>query len=307
MKDEYRLCQWRIRLDRETTPLRFPLANFSKMGGGEDVIGAFYQLIKNIAGQGPAHSGMRIYYHPTCASSYRVLGELSRRSLLDRVELVRVSHVAPTRALAEEIWSVPWLTDDGGPLATDPIEPEEAASIVELGRARLPEEPVRAFMSAVLASLYASALTYVHGSLRAVASRRFAEAALRSRLGGPDAGELIGTILREDPALVEDYRGKLMRTLSYGVVRTLWWAGGGVRPEEPPSEREVGLWLLSSASLGRVGLPDAPHTVASRARELAEAVRSDFERLARKVDEEQSAIMHDSEYWALVRRTRAEV
>ncbi|MGC8556367.1 MAG: hypothetical protein ACP5NG_05135, partial [Conexivisphaera sp.] len=123
---------------------------------------------------------------------------------------------------------------------------------------------------------------------------------LRSRLGGPDPGPVLASVARDERALLEAYRGKVLRVLSYGLLRALWWANGGEPPGEPPGEREVALWLLSTASIGRAGLPDRPQLAARRSRDLAEAVRGDFDRLAKRVDEEQRAIMEDAEYWEIL-------
>ncbi len=243
---------------------------------------------------------MRLYYHPTCASSYRVIKELHARGLLPRVELVKVSRVAEAGVMGEEVWSVPWISDGGLPLATDPLDPEEAAEIVGSRRARIPDDAAKAFMSAVLGSLYASSLVYVHWSLRPAMSPRFVQAALRSWLGGPDPASSVQSILREEDALLAEYRGKVLRVLSYGIARTLWWSNGGRPPDEPPDEREVAMWLLSTASIGRAGLPDRPQLLGPAARELAEALRADFDRVVRRVDEEQSTIAGDEGYWRLL-------
>ncbi|MGC9177915.1 MAG: hypothetical protein ACP5G6_05810 [Conexivisphaera sp.] len=245
---------------------------------------------------------MRIYYHPTCASSHRVIRELHARGLLPRVELVKVSHVATAGVMDDEIWSVPWIAEDGRPLATDPLDPDEAAGIVEHHRARVPDDASKAFMYAVLGSLYASSLVYVHGSLRPVMSPRFVQAALRSWLGGPDPTSGVESILREEGALLSEYRGKIIRVLSYGMARMLWWSSGGESPDELPGELQVATWLLSTASIGRAGLPDRPQSLRPAVRELTEAIRGDFDRLIRRVGEEQSSIMGDEEYWRLLQQ-----
>ncbi len=248
---------------------------------------------------------MRVYFHPTCASSHKVIKELQRRGLLSSVELVNVSNVAAAGVFAEEIWSVPWIVEDGRPLATDPLDPEEAAEIVERRRARIPDDAVKGFMRAVLSSLYASSLVYVHGSLRPVMSRKFLQAALRSWLGGPDPNSTAELLMRDEGSLLSEYRPKIIRTLSYGMARVLWWSNGGAPPKEPPNEVQVAAWLLSTSSIGRAGLPDRPHTLADAARELAEAIKGDFDHLMRKVGDEQSAILGDVDYWRALEALRA--
>lgn len=240
-----------------------------------------------------------IYYHPTCASSHRVIRELSGRNLLPKVRLISVSRAIPD-VLGGEIWSVPWIVENGVPLATDPIDPEEAAGIVENGRAKIPDDGVKAFMSAVLSSLYATSLVYVHDSLRPVMSTRFAAAALRSALGGPDPRPVMESAARDERAILEKYRGKLVRVLSYGLMRIMWWSRGGSAPPDPPDEHYTALWLLSTVSLGRAGLPERPQRVLDVARELADAMKGDFDRLTERIGYEQSEIMGDMEYWGLL-------
>ena len=246
---------------------------------------------------------VRIYIHPTCMTSYRLVKRLHEDGLLDRVELVDTSMVAPSGVFEKGVWSVPWMEVDGKPAATDPVDPEEAVGIILEGWGQIPSNPAERFMETILHSMYASSLVYIHGSLRPVLSPSLASAALRTPLGGPDPHEALKAVAAREAELLERWMDRVMRVLGIGYVRTLWWAAGGGHGElEPPSQTQVAVWLLSTAGMGRVGLPWRPYLDSGRIRRLAGFIEKGFKGLLGRVAREQEAIMGDEEYWEILRR-----
>lgn len=246
---------------------------------------------------------VRIHIHPTCMTSYRLVKKLYEENLLGKVKLVDTSLVAPSRVLESGVWSVPWVSVDGAPAATDPVDPEEVVGIVVEGRAHLPNDPAERFMETVLHSMYASSLVYMHGSLKPVYSHSLASAAARSPLGGPEPGAVLRAVAERGEELLDKWIDAFMRVLGIGYVRTLWWAAGGGPGElEPPSQTQVAVWLLSAASMGRVGLPWKPYLDSGKVRRLATFIEKGFKGLLNRVAREQETIMGDEEYWEILER-----
>jgi len=95
----------------------------------------------------------RLYFHQSCATSREVILGLSRRGLLERVELMPLD--GGIESLRAGVWSVPWLVIDGRPVATDPVTADEVAEIINGGKVDV-GDPLDAFMNAVLHSSLAS-------------------------------------------------------------------------------------------------------------------------------------------------------
>jgi len=245
----------------------------------------------------------RLYFHQSCATSREVILGLSRRGLLERVELIPLD--GGIESLRAGVWSVPWLVIDGMPVATDPVTADEVAEIINGGKVDV-GDPLDAFMNAVLHSSLATALTLLHGSVAAVADPSLASAAARSPLTGVDPEALAARVRAEGDRLFLEWRDKLRRAATVSYVRELYWASGGAITAEElaahATQASVGAWLIAKGSLGRAALPPRPKGVA---REDAEWIASFVRRAARglleKVREEQESIYSDSEYLGLLR------
>ncbi len=241
---------------------------------------------------------LEIHFHPTCASSYRLVKHLHGAGILGRVRLLDVSLPGPSGAMYG-VWSVPWIVMKGRPVATDPIKPEEVEEFVLTGRMRPPRHTIGAFVRTLIHSMFASALVYLHRSLEPVMDPSFISAAVRTPAGGPDPGGVIDTLRRKEEEVLDRWMGDVAYTLAVGYVRTAYWASGRVRGE--PAKEEVASWLLSTASIGRVGLPWRPGIVSDRVGKLVDLIREGKEELQEKVKREQETILRDDEYWEILR------
>ena len=193
-----------------------------------------------------------VYFHPTCASSRKLIKGLVERGYSGRVRFVDLTK--PVKL----VWSVPWVEFKGKPTATDPVSVEEVVEILE-GRARPPKHVLSAFVRTLIHSMYASSLAYLHRSLEPVMDPEFLSAATRHPLGGAPPEEVKRVVLSREEEVLKRYEGDLEYTLAVGYVRYLYWSGG-----REPEERELALWLLTHASFGRVGLPWDPSEVRER-------------------------------------------
>ena len=246
---------------------------------------------------------VRMLIHPTCAASYEAVKRLHEEGLLDRVELA--STAAPGEAMRLAAWSVPWVLVDGEPAATDPVDPVEVVEIATGTWARRVEDPVAAFMSAVLHSAYAAAVAYLHGSLGPVLDPALASAAARSPLSGIDPGSVLEAVQGEAGRLYTEWEDRLMRALGISYAREAWWASGGSLDRDGlralATPEAVGAWLVAKASIGRTGLPANPVPRREAVERLATFIGRGAAGLVSRIRREQERILGDKEYWALLR------
>ena len=239
---------------------------------------------------------IRIYYHETCYSSFRLLTALEMENLLDRVELVRAG--SPSVYSDGLLWSVPWITLDGKPVATDPVSIDDVKAI--LGMGSLVEKPyIQAFTEAILHSSYATSLSLLHGSLKPVIEEKFVSAALRAPIRGIDLSQAMEQLERSSEKLFGEIYDSMVKSAGIAFLRTLWWAHKGNLSDFPPDNIEVlvGFWLLSTASIGRVGLPRDPRKPkVEAAKRIAEFVESSWGRLVSRIESEQRLIL-ESDLW----------
>ena len=243
-----------------------------------------------------------IYFHPSCATSYEVIRGLKAAGALEKVRLVRT--VSPSAALAARVWSVPWVTIDGAPVATDPTSADEVLAILRGERVDVGDAE-EAFMTAVLHSSFASAVALLHGDVKPVVDEEFVSAALRAPLSGADVKKAAEAIRSKSSRLFEEWRDKIRRALAVSFVREAYWASGGaITPEGLEglaSPLSVGLWVIGKASIGRSALPAVPSRPPTEDFEaIASFVRRSARGLLLKVAEEQRAIYSDAEYLKLV-------
>lgn len=245
---------------------------------------------------------LKLFFHPSCSASRKLIRSLHRKGLIERIELIDVSNISASGAMRYEVWSVPWLVYRGRAAAMDPIKDEEIVSIVERGEAEVPRHLETAFARAVLHSSYASALVYLHGSIEPVCSEALASAAVRHPFGGPEPEEVIKRV-REAEGLLEKLLNDVMITLSMAYLRTLYWTRG-LSEASPPSEGELARWLIAFSSIGRAGLPPKPFPDNERMGKLANYIRENFSSILDKVAGEQEEIMEDEEYWRILSSIR---
>ena len=247
---------------------------------------------------------VRVYVHPTCYSSYRLVKGLAEQRLLDRVELVDTSR-HPLHALSEGVWSVPWVTVDGVPVATDPVTVEEVAAIIRGEGLEVSVDPVEAFMEAVLHSAYATAVALVYGSVKPVVEEGFVSAALRAPLRGLNPSKLAAELAARLEEVPGQWLDKLVRAAGVSLVRELWWGSQGaltLSELRSITPRTVAAWLLAKASVGRVGLPPNPleENIAKIASRIASFVQRGAVGLVNKVRKEWEEIVSDKDYQKLL-------
>ncbi|MGC9209936.1 MAG: hypothetical protein ACP5FT_01520 [Acidilobus sp.] len=246
---------------------------------------------------------VEIYFHPSCATSHEVIVGLRRAGLLSSVRLISLERGADAISLG--VWSVPWIVIDGRPSITDPTTSDEVISVLRGGRPSV-DDPVEAFMTAVLHSSFATAVTILHASVSGVADVNFASAAVRAPLTGLDPYQVVNLVSGQGKRLFAEWRDRLRRAAAVSFVRELYWASNGeITPEEvagAASPAAVGAWLIAKGSVGRVALPASPKGSAKEDAEwISGFVRKAARGLLEKVKEEQEGVYGDQYYLEALR------
>ncbi|MEM4656624.1 MAG: hypothetical protein QXD80_06745 [Acidilobaceae archaeon] len=243
---------------------------------------------------------VRVYIHTSCYSSYSVVKYLNSKGLLGKVRLVNV--VNPLVAIYDNVISVPWVTVDGEPVATDPVSGGEIEGIIRGDYRASIGDPVKAFLDAVLSSSYASSIALLHGSLRPLILGFFVKAAIRYPYSGLDVGSVLDSLREEASSLYESLEFSLAKVVSVAYIRELYWASKRSIAVDSIKSRidevSLTLWLLAKASIGRAGIPVDP--VAGINRDgvalTVSILEASWEKILDRVKREQEAIYSDREY-----------
>ncbi|MET1101834.1 MAG: hypothetical protein ABWW69_05090 [Pyrodictiaceae archaeon] len=245
---------------------------------------------------------IRIYIHPLSIACYNIVKTLEAESLLDRVVIVNTSVVGASGIIRHGVWSVPWITVDGKPLATEPIPVDEVIDIIVYGRAHEVHDPVEAFINTIVASTLASAIAFLHGSLYPVLDKALAMAAVREPLTGIDTDKLLEEVRSREREIYSDAEEKLVRSLAIAFMSDIWWIVRGKCSEIEGLVRDevVALWLIAKASIGRLGLPPRPSISMERIGMLRAFIEDNLKGLCNRVVKDYETILSDEEYWRLL-------
>jgi predicted thioredoxin/glutaredoxin len=247
-------------------------------------------------------STIKLYFHPTCATSHELIINLYKKGYLNKIEIYNL--IKPLEK--SFIWSVPWLVEDNEPIGTDPISDDEVINIIENKNVYI-ENPEESFMMSILHSSYASSIAILHKDLSFLINDSLIKASIRYGFSGVDISNLKAAISKNKDRLFEEYRDKIRRALSVSFVRELYWSKSGkinsddiIKFSDPTV---VGLWLLSKGSIGRIGLPKKPFVFDDiDVKEISEFVAKRGKGLLEKIKEEQENIYNDKLYWEIIEK-----
>ncbi len=247
------------------------------------------------------NSNVEIYFHPTCATSHEIIIDLYKKDYLDKVKLHNV--LSPLQN--NFIWSVPWVIVNNEPVGTDPITSDEIINIIENKEIDI-DDTLDSFMMSILHSSYASSISILHKDINPMINDSFIKASIRYGFSNIKLDEIKKDIIKNKENLFEKYRDKIRRALSVSFVRELYWSKSGkIDHNELLSYTNpvvVGLWLLSKASIGRIGLTPKPYIYGDiDVKEISEFVSKRGKGLLEKIKEEQEAIYNDEKYWEIIK------
>ncbi|MEB3779501.1 MAG: hypothetical protein GSR85_04640 [Desulfurococcales archaeon] len=251
-----------------------------------------------------AGSEFIMYIHPTCATSYSIIKYLYEKDLAGRLRIVNTSNTLNIPGF--KIWSVPWITYKGKPIATDPVDGEEVEVLINGGNIEV-KDPIEAFMNTILHSVLASAISVLHASIEPVVDVDLINAATRGTLQSDDLVGIIEKIRLASDKLYSEWRDKLVRALAVSFVRDAWWGSEGELDSEQlqsmASGNYISAWLIAKAGIGRVALPDNPLRYDKEAvKIMSKFISSNARGLIRKIEREQEMILSDHEYWEVIKR-----
>jgi len=240
-----------------------------------------------------------IALHPLCPSSHKLVLDLDKMNILDKVEIVILDKPRPLGKAFP--WSVPLvISPEGEPLAMDPIEAEEIKTIIENGSLKLGDER-KMFSSSILYSAYASSIALAHRSLEPLLGDSFLRPALRLDLRNrspQEARQQLQSVIND---IYMGERERIARSLSVSIVRYLWYNGATLEDLKSVDTHTVGAVILGMASIGRSFLPVVP-----KRPDMAEFIAGFIKRRARgllaKIEREYHEILGDNRYQELLGR-----
>lgn len=255
-----------------------------------------------------APSGVRIYSHLTCPTSYALFKRLRSAGLLSRVSIVDAGS-SPFEALSLGIFSVPSILHGDLLLFSGYFDLDEALSFLAgKGAPRLDsfdyEEAAVQAMEGILDSYAAALWLFLTDDLgQILRARSFVEAVsrhvfYRSRGDGSFA-RLSKSIEDLYAGSKEIYLERLVEIVSKNLLRELAWLGRGPGSLRSTISRDVlEHLLLARAAFGRVGLLMGYRdgVLRERVSRVSSYLEDGWETLAEKVSREVSKILGDREY-----------
>lgn len=238
---------------------------------------------------------VKILVHKSCASSYKLFNELKSRGLLGKTRIVAVSGYS---ALRIGVLSVPAAIRGDEVVLVDPISVDEVEMLVSggtLGELDL-DSAEKVFIESTIHSGALVTAIVLHRSLRPALDSAWISAATRSKLyvnGEEVVKALLGKLRSNQESILRDNWETFVKAVAFSLTRELYWAG-----ISEVSRDLVALWLLSKASLGRIGLPQMPRRPEATD-EVYEVVRANWDRWVKRIDEEQRTIRSDAEFMSL--------
>ena len=246
----------------------------------------------------------KLYIHPLCSLCYRIVKRLMMKNLVERVKILSVS-TKVEEAITCNVWSVPWLIINDEYVIPSPISPEEVENYVKGDFSLQTEYNVDSllenFKNAVIYSLAASAITYLHKSLKPLLNTTFPKIASRIPILKPELrikalNELLQEIGSNEDKIYSEIEDSVIKYLAINFVRERYWLVGDTTGENI-SKYLVAHWLLAKATFGRVGLPyPAPVNLLNNVNELYSEIVNNYSKYMRSVIFRLNMINRDTKY-----------
>ncbi len=234
--------------------------------------------------------------HHTCKSSYTLYKALRD---IDGVEF-EMAKTPYFQYLRNYVLSVPAVFHKGELMLLDPIEPED---VINLKEGREPgeltvEEAVDNFIRGVMASQAILSTVMLYKSLKPTLDPHLVAILSRAKYHRDEkTPQIMKAIEKNEREILTQHWQHLIKLLTYGIVRELFWLGIDIEEVE---KTHIKMWILAKATVGRLGLPHPKPTVPQ---DVVEAVyntlRESGQRYLDKIREEQM-MLNDSEFLSLL-------
>ncbi|MEM0145994.1 MAG: hypothetical protein QXY52_02625 [Conexivisphaerales archaeon] len=196
---------------------------------------------------------IRVYYHPACYTSYRLLKAISDNNMTKLVELIDMS-VNYHLAISRQILTVPLIEKNGKQIYGGPIDIEKALSLISNGNLSINIENVKeALVLAISDSAAISSILYSYGSVKPLNEfYGFLNSSTGIALDKMQKKKIkeIYRIVNEDNQLYNEVEGKMIANLAYNKVRESIYMNINDQTQE-----SFIMWFVSKASIGRAGVP----------------------------------------------------
>ncbi|MEM4438168.1 MAG: thioredoxin [Pyrobaculum sp.] len=237
---------------------------------------------------------IKVVIHYTCKSSYKIFKALKDTPGVE-FEVAKTPYFT---YLKRYVVSVPAVFYNDELTLLDPVEPSDVVTLRDgKNEKELPiEEAVENFIKGVLASQALLTITMLYKSIKPILDPQLVAVLSRAKYHRQEAKtpQILEKLRKDDGEIIKEKWDILTKSLTFGLVRELYWLGIDIDSIEKP---HVKMWLLAKATVGRLGLPTPTPTVPE---DVADAVykilRDAGRRYLDKIAEEQKTIQADVEY-----------
>lgn len=202
-------------------------------------------------------AGYKLYVHPYCISSYKVIKYLLKRNILNKLTIVSLVN-GDTLFLEKIVPSVPALEINNKIVAIDPLEPEFIGRIISKMdiSTYIPlnsEQIIKRFLDSILASSYLVIHLYFGRiSLRNIINSSFTEYALRIYFSNLDLKRIKEVLLDRIDYIQSKISDIIPNIVAINYLRDLLIVNGfKVNRDEAISIEKIRLWSLAKNSIGR--------------------------------------------------------
>ncbi|ACB40530.1 conserved hypothetical protein [Pyrobaculum neutrophilum V24Sta] len=242
---------------------------------------------------------IKVVIHHTCKSSY-VLYKALRGTPGIAFEMVGTRYLP---YLKSYILSVPAVFNDGRLILLDPVEPNDVLALRD-GKTEKDldlDEAAENFMRGVMASQAILAAVMLYKSLKPALEPELVAVLSRARYHRQEdkTDQITRRLAEREEELIRENWERLVKILTFGLVREMYWLGADVDNVEPI---HVKMWLLAKATVGRLGLPyPKPAVPEDVAAAVYTTLKESGRRYLDKVAEEQTTILTDADFMSLAK------
>lgn len=243
---------------------------------------------------------VKVYVHPTCPASVKLMLKIKDEGLSAEVELIDISK-RPYAAFEKGILSVP-AVEISGNIIVQGVVHDRAIEFIRRGRAETlkyadVQELIDRFTAGILESFAVTAWAYVNWSLTPILENRQFVSSVIGVYGNDYhtiAPRLKLQVEERENELLRNMSDSMIRSIAYNAVREMYWMNTHPTTsrelEKRVSEATFTHWIQVRGCIGRVGLNLRPATGS-----LHNRIRKAYRYLVEKYEEILPRIIREQE------------